>query len=48
MLDIVPTVVGTACGVAVLRLLTSGRFTDAPDADAEGADVPDRGRRLSL
>src|SRR6476469_1671968 len=26
--DIVPTVVGTVCGVSVLRLLTSGRFTD--------------------
>ena len=33
IVDIVPTVVGTACGVAVLRLLTSGRFTDEPDAD---------------
>ena len=29
--DIVPTLVGTACGVVVLRLLTSGRFTDGPD-----------------
>ena len=29
--DIVPTVVGTVCGVLVLRLLTSGRFTDEPD-----------------
>jgi DMSO/TMAO reductase YedYZ molybdopterin-dependent catalytic subunit len=48
--DIVPTVVGTACGVAVLRLLTSGRFTDEPEEpDAEtAADAPDRGRRLSL
>src|SRR5215217_4404847 len=48
--DIVPTVAGTACGVAVLRLLTSGRFTDEPeepDADT-AADAPDRGRRLSL
>jgi DMSO/TMAO reductase YedYZ molybdopterin-dependent catalytic subunit len=42
--DIVPTVVGTACGVAVLRLLTSGRWTD----EAESDDAPDRGRRLSL
>ncbi|WP_102145148.1 molybdopterin-dependent oxidoreductase [Mycobacterium hubeiense] len=39
-LDIVPTLVGTVCGVAVLRLLVSGRFTDAPETD--------RGRRLSL
>lgn len=45
LLDIVPTVVGTACGVAVLRLLVSGRFTDAPQPIEDG---PDRGRRLSL
>jgi DMSO/TMAO reductase YedYZ molybdopterin-dependent catalytic subunit len=45
--DIVPTVIGTVFGVAVLRLLTSGRFVDEPEADpATGA--PDRGRRLSL
>ncbi len=44
--DVVPTVVGTACGVVVLRLLRSGRFTDEP-ADA-AADIPDPGRRLSL
>jgi DMSO/TMAO reductase YedYZ molybdopterin-dependent catalytic subunit len=43
--DIVPTVIGTVCGVAVLRLLTSGRFIDAPEPE-EGS--PDRGRRLSL
>jgi DMSO/TMAO reductase YedYZ molybdopterin-dependent catalytic subunit len=43
--DIVPTVVGTVSGVAVLRLLTSGRFTDEPHRDG---DEPDRGRRLSL
>src|SRR5262245_64358766 len=43
-LDIVPTVVGTVCGVAVLRLLTSGRFTDAP-APAEDSDSPDRDRK---
>jgi DMSO/TMAO reductase YedYZ molybdopterin-dependent catalytic subunit len=46
-LDIVPTVVGAGCGVAVLRLLTSGRFTDEPDR-SENSDSPDRGRRLSL
>jgi DMSO/TMAO reductase YedYZ molybdopterin-dependent catalytic subunit len=44
--DVLPTVIGTACGVAVLRLLTSGRFTDAPEPQAP--DSPDRGRRLSL
>lgn len=43
--DILPTVVGTVCGVAVLRLLTSGRFTDA---QAGADDGPDPGRRLSL
>jgi DMSO/TMAO reductase YedYZ molybdopterin-dependent catalytic subunit len=45
--DVVPTVVGTLCGIAVLRLLTSGRFTDEP-AQRQEADEPDRGRRLSL
>ncbi|GAC1641206.1 MAG: molybdopterin-dependent oxidoreductase [Mycobacterium sp.] len=45
--DVVPTVVGTICGVAVLRLLVSGRFTDAP-AQAEDTGSADRGRRLSL
>lgn len=44
--DIVPTIAGTVCGVAVLRLLISGRFADAPDP-APGSGV-DRGRRLSL
>ncbi|HVQ51573.1 MAG TPA: oxidoreductase, partial [Mycobacterium sp.] len=47
LFDIVPTLVGTACGVAVLRLLTSGRFVDAPEQTAD-PDAPDRGRRLSL
>ncbi len=47
--DIVPTVVGTVCGVAVLRVLTSGRFADEPDEPVKDeSDVPDRGRRLSL
>lgn len=44
--DVVPTVIGTACGVAVLRLLTSGRFTDEQTTD--DTDGADRGRRLSL
>jgi len=45
-LDIVPTVVGAACGVAVLRFLTSRRFTGR---DGEGSgDTPDTGRRRSL
>jgi DMSO/TMAO reductase YedYZ molybdopterin-dependent catalytic subunit len=48
--DIVPTVVGTVCGVVVLRLLTSGRVTDTPTETAEPDtyDAPDHGRRLSL
>jgi DMSO/TMAO reductase YedYZ molybdopterin-dependent catalytic subunit len=44
--DVVPTIVGTVCGIAVLRLLTSGRLTDA--AEPTEPDEPDRGRRLSL
>lgn len=49
-IHIVPTVVGAACGVAVLRLLVSGRFSDTRDAPAvsDDAGAPDRGRRLSL
>jgi DMSO/TMAO reductase YedYZ molybdopterin-dependent catalytic subunit len=42
--DIVPTLVGTVCGVATLRVLISDRFIDEPEAP----DAPDRGRRLSL
>ena len=40
--DIVPTVIGTACGVAVLRLLTSDRFTDESDEpdEPDGARSP--------
>lgn len=45
--DVVPTVIGTVCGVAVLRLLTSGRFTDG-NREADEDDLPDHGRRLSL
>lgn len=43
LLDIVPTLVGAACGVAVLRFLVSGRFDDV--RDERGTDP---GRRLSL
>jgi DMSO/TMAO reductase YedYZ molybdopterin-dependent catalytic subunit len=49
--DVVPTVVGTVCGVAALRLLTSGRLTDEPEVKDTGGgerDTPDPGRRLSL
>ena len=45
LVDIIPTIVGTASGVAVLRLLLSGRLEDAAEP-VEGG--PDRGRRLSL
>ena len=47
--DVIPTVIGTACGVAVLRLLTSRRFTDGPRDDVATVEaVPDQGRRLTL
>jgi DMSO/TMAO reductase YedYZ molybdopterin-dependent catalytic subunit len=48
--DVVPTVIGTVCGVVALRLLTSGRWTDdsAEDDEPDVTDVPDLGRRLSL
>ena len=50
VVDIVPTVIGTACGVVVLRLLTSGRFTGESDEseEPEESESPDRGRRASL
>ena len=55
VVDVVPTVVGAACGVAVLRLLVSRRFSDSaaddlddPASDRDRPDAPDRGRRLSL
>ncbi len=47
IVDVVPTLVGMVCGIAVLRLLTSGRFTDEREP-ADAGDSPDRGRRLSL
>jgi DMSO/TMAO reductase YedYZ molybdopterin-dependent catalytic subunit len=50
-MDVVPTVIGTVCGVVVLRVLTSERFTDGPAAEStepDDSDEPDHGRRLSL
>ncbi|MCV7228498.1 molybdopterin-dependent oxidoreductase [Mycolicibacterium komossense] len=44
LLDVIPTVIGTVCGIAVLRLLTSGRIGDGQE-DPTGTDP---GRRLSL
>jgi DMSO/TMAO reductase YedYZ molybdopterin-dependent catalytic subunit len=47
-IDVIPTVIGTACGIAVLRLLTS-RITDGPrDPVHEEIGDTDQGRRLSL
>src|SRR6478609_4927393 len=44
--DTSPVVIGTVCGIAVLRLLTSGRLVDgSPVAEDAG---PDPGRRLSI
>ncbi len=42
--DVIPTVIGTVCGVLVLRLLTSGRIKNG----RAGERGPDPGRRLSL
>ena len=59
VVDIVPTLAGVACAIAVLRVLTSGRIVDRVDA-ADATDAVDRvdavnavdrvdgGRRLSL
>ena len=46
IVDVVPTLVGAVCGVAVLRLLVSDRFRET----GSGSDTTDtdRGRRLSL
>ncbi len=41
--DVIPTVLGTVCGIAVLRLLTSAKIRE-PDP----ADTPEPGRRRSL
>ncbi|WP_422749776.1 molybdopterin-dependent oxidoreductase [Mycobacterium sp. WMMD1722] len=43
--DTIPTILGTLAGIAVLRLLVSGRIVDAGEPVGDG---PDRGRRLSL
>lgn len=45
--DVIPTVVGAACGIVVLRALIAGRFSDSGGAEPEPRS-PDRGRRLSL
>jgi DMSO/TMAO reductase YedYZ molybdopterin-dependent catalytic subunit len=48
VVDIVPTLVGAACGVAVLRLLVSDRFRDDRDDPAATHRDTDTGRRRSL
>lgn len=45
--DVLPTLLGTACGIAVLRVLTSGRITDGQRRPGQPPDA-DPGRRLSL
>ncbi|WP_310786895.1 molybdopterin-dependent oxidoreductase [Mycobacterium sp. Z3061] len=46
-LDTIPTIVGTACGVAALRLLTR-RITPDPEHPDESNDQTDAGRRRLL
>lgn len=46
-LDTIPTIVGTACGVAALRLLTR-RITPDPEHPDESSDQTDAGRRRLL
>ncbi|AQT80981.1 oxidoreductase [Mycolicibacterium litorale] len=46
--DIIPTLLGAVCGIAVLRLLTSGRISDGRVTAATEAAGVDPGRRLSL
>ncbi|MGY4712253.1 molybdopterin-dependent oxidoreductase [Mycolicibacterium sp. CBM1] len=46
--DVLPTLIGAICGIAVLRLLTSGRINDGRVTPATEAAGVDPGRRLSL
>src|SRR5690349_4733069 len=46
-LDMIPTLAGIVCGVAVLRFLTSSRFTGERDGERPEAGT-DSGRRRSL
>jgi len=47
--DVVPTLIGTVCGVAVMRWLAVGRLAAPADrADSPATTEPDPGRRLSL
>ncbi|OPX09696.1 molybdopterin-dependent oxidoreductase [Mycobacterium sp. AT1] len=46
--DVVPTLIGTVCGVLVLRWLVAGRFAAPEAAEGSSSAGPDRGRRLSM
>lgn len=46
--DVVPTLIGGACGIVVLRFLTSARFADVAPRQSDDAEAPDPARRLSL
>jgi DMSO/TMAO reductase YedYZ molybdopterin-dependent catalytic subunit len=48
--DVIPTIIGTVCGVLVLRFLVSGRIPDSKPSrdDRISGDTPDPGRRRSL
>ena len=46
--DVVPTLIGTVCGVLVLRWLVTGRFAAPEPAAGSSSAEPDRGRRLSM
>ncbi|MET0474141.1 MAG: molybdopterin-dependent oxidoreductase [Mycobacterium sp.] len=46
--DVVPTLIGTVCGVLVLRFLVSGRLTAKGAETPTDREAPDPGRRLSL
>ncbi|MCV7361062.1 molybdopterin-dependent oxidoreductase [Mycolicibacterium neworleansense] len=48
LLDVVPTVAGTACGVAVLRLLALRLWRGPDTGQAEGRDEIDATRRMWL
>lgn len=47
-IDVVPTVIGTACGVLVLRWLVSDRSTETESPEDASEPAPDTGRRRSL
>jgi DMSO/TMAO reductase YedYZ molybdopterin-dependent catalytic subunit len=50
VVDVIPTLIGTVCGVLVLRFLVSGRIPDSKPSrdDRISGSTPDPGRRRSL